>query len=426
MQQGSVTALSQAAAQDKLLAQFLSLVAVDTQADGSSTEAPSSKGQLALGTQLMEQLKKQGYAPQRTQQGAVWVHLPATAGCENSPSLVLLAHLDTAPDASGANIRPALVTDFDGTAIGLDNGLEINTDICPTLPSHKGEDIVVTDGRTLLGADDKAGVAVLLQLLSQLAAQPDKAHGELYVVFSTDEELGRSFYSVPQECLQADYGVTVDGCEIGELDVGTFNAKGCTVRFTGRSIHTGTAYGRMVNAGKVAAKFIAALPESEAPETTQGLEGFYHVYEVSGEVGEATVKLIVRDFDAGKLEQRIEFLQQLCRRINKQYAALQPVTCRMEVIEQYRNMSEVLQQHPLIVQVCAQAYAKAGVAVQENFVRGGTDGSTLSFAGVPCPNIFTGGLNCHGPYECLPVQSLHKAYQVTEHIVELMAQEHKA
>lgn len=428
MQRADKQALLNLIADDRLSAQFIELTAVDTKSDESRSCMPSTEGQLELAKKLQplcqglaEKCTPQG-SVKLTSKGALLVHLPACPGCEPAPALVVLAHLDTAPDCSGAGVSPALVTAYQGQGIELENGLILDEQICPELADHIGDDIIVTDGRTLLGADDKAGCAVMLELLKRIS-EGQLRHGSLYLVFTVDEEIGRSFDSVPLDLIKADFAVTIDGCELGELDVATFNALSCQVSIKGRSIHTGSACGKLINALKIAAEFVSLLPQNEAPETTSGLEGFYHPYHLEGSVEQACVSLILRDFEMSGLNARREFVQNLCRQLNERYGGER---VSAEFYLQYRNFAEVLKHSPGVLHLCREAYAKAGIAVHENYVRGGTDGSNLSYAGLPCPNIFTGALNCHGPYECLPVPSLHKSLACVQALVELTANEERS
>ena len=411
----SLDALQAAAVKSALVRTFLDLVSVNTQADENVPESPSCPGQLTLGQQIAARIKSTGAdLPEifTTEQGVVAASFSASPGCERAYHLALLSHLDTAPDCSGENVKPHLVKAYPGGPIELPNGLILDETVCPELKHHLGDDIITTDGTTLLGADDKAGCAVLLELID--AVQAGLPHGPLTFVFTVDEEIGRSAGLVPLERINADFGVTIDGCELGELDTATFNAGACTVTIHGRSIHTGSAYGKMVNALKLAAQFIQELPADEAPETTQGLQGFYHIYSVSGGVEQAQVRMILRDFEMEGLKKREDFIRRLCWRLGERFVP--------QFKAQYRNLAAVLQEHPLILDLCRQAYAQAGVPVREQSVRGGTDGSELSYRGLPCPNIFTGALNCHGPYECLPVQALQQSFNCARSLIQLTAQ----
>ncbi len=417
MQKGDVKALESKLADDKLLKLFIDLVAFDTRADFTSNDKPSSIGQLRLGAYLLNHLARLKLKPVQTKEGVIITKIPATVGYELKEKLCLLAHLDTAPDASGNNVKPALVTKYLGEGIELANGSIIDHEISPELASHLGDDIVVTDGTTLLGGDDKAGIAVLMHLIESLV--DDRiTHGPITVVFSVDEEIGRSTKYLDLEVLDSDFAVTIDGCERGELDVATFNAEGAKIIFKGKVVHTAVAYGKLKNALKMMADFIKALPHEESPETTKDEQGFYHVHDAMGNVEQAELMMILRDFDKQRLEQRHNFVTDLVQRINDQYGE---GSCEALFVKQYENMEDVLKKYPRIVEYCRAAFARANVPLTEKRVRGGTDGANLSCRGLPCPNIFTGALNCHGIYECLPVKSLHDSFEVTKALVELVA-----
>ncbi len=417
MQKGDNKALESKLQDDELLKLFVDLVAFDTRSDISSHDTPSSIGQLRLGAYLLNQISRLQLKPVQTKEGVIITKIPATAGYEKAERLCLLAHLDTAPDASGNNVKPALVVGYRGEGIELENGNVIDHEISPELANHIGEDIVVTDGTTLLGGDDKAGIAVLMHLMEHVV-DDSIVHGPLTVVFSVDEEIGRSTKYLDIESLDSDFAVTIDGCEKGELDVATFNAEGAMVTFNGRVVHTAIAYGKLKNALKMMADFIAGLPADESPETTKDEAGFYHVHDATGSVAHAELMMILRDFDKEGLEQRHLFVEELVDQINAKYGEK---SCEVLFVSQYENMETVLREHPKILEYCRAAFKKAGIELTEKKVRGGTDGSNLSCRGLPCPNIFAGPLNCHGVYECLPVPSLHASYEVTKALVELVA-----
>lgn len=417
MQQGSKEALEAKLQQDELLQLFIDLVAFDTQADFTSQDKPSSPGQLRLGAHLMERLTALGLSPVQTKEGVVITKIAATVGYENKERLCLLAHLDTACDASGANVQPRLVTSYQGAGIELANGAVIDHELSPELAHHLGEDIVVTDGTTLLGGDDKAGVAVLMHLISGLV-QGSIVHGPITIVFSVDEEIGRSTQYLDLSVLDSDFAVTIDGCERGELDIATFNAEGAKITFKGKVVHTAVAYGKLKNALKMMADFIELLPANEAPETTRDDQGFYHVHDAHGSVEQAELMMILRDFAQDGLAARHRKVEEWVGIINDKYGAN---SCEASFVKQYENMEIVLKERPTIVNYCRAAFERAQVPLVEKKIRGGTDGSNLSCRGLPCPNIFAGPLNCHGIYECLPVPSLHASYEVTKALVELVA-----
>lgn len=419
MQKGSIKALEDKAGLDPLLNIFLDLISYDTKADIKGNNVPSSIGQLRLGAYLLSRINALGFECSQTKSGVIITRVKASKGCENAKRLCLLAHLDTATDASGANIKASLVTNYEGNGIELENGLILDDKISEELNEHIGDDIVVTDGTTLLGADDKAGVAVLMRLLNELSVNQSIKHGPLTIIFSVDEEIGKSCDYLDVNEIACDFAATIDGTNLGELDVATFNAYGAEIVFKGITIHTSVAYKKMINSLTVAAEFINMLPKDEAPETTKGLEGFYHVNDMEGTVAQTKLLMILRDFDKDKLMKRVAFVKELCQKLNDKYGREVAVPY---FVEQYKNMAEGLKGHEEILDLCRDAFKDAGVLVRENYVRGGTDGSNLSNRGLPCPNIFTGGLNCHGPYECLPVKALNKAYDVTLALVKRVSQ----
>jgi tripeptide aminopeptidase len=421
-QSASVKALENLRVQDELVDIFCNLVAFDTKADPASNTVPSTTGQLKLAAYLKELLESYGYETSIDDKGVVKTYVEASEGYENCKGLCLLAHLDTAPDASGANVSPRLIENFQADGILLDSGLVTDIKLCPRLFDHKGDDIIVTDGTTLLGADDKAGVAVIVKLLKTLKEQAEIKHGPLCAVFTVDEELGTSTSHINPEDFKCDYGITIDGCNVGELDVATFNASKAHVEFRGVSVHTAVAYKALVNATALLAKFMALIPEGQKPETTRETEGFYHIHNIAGQVEQAHLDMIIRDFDAEGLKAREAYIQECVAFINKQVGF---EACKVKITPQYRNLAEALKANPEILDLCHKAFEDVGLSVVENYVRGGTDGSNLSYRGLPCPNIFTGALNCHGPYECLPVKAFHKSYAVAEALVKRMATTHK-
>ena len=403
---------------DPLVKIFSDLIAFDTRADGSSKTVPSSVGQLRFGAYLSSTISELGYDSKQDEHGVITVKIPASDGCEKAKSLCLLSHMDTAPDCSGADVKPRLVRKYSGEGIKLDNGLTITSSFCPELSSHIGEDIIVTDGTTLLGADDKAGIACLLLLLRNLKTDSSLKHGPLKIIFSVDEEIGLSTRYLDVKDIACDYGITVDGTELGELDVATFNAYGAILNFHGTAVHTAVAYKNLVNAITLATEFISMLPRDEKPENTRGEEGFYHVHGIEGEVERAKLKMIIRDFTDEGMKKRLDFVKSAVEFLNNKYGQGR---VDLDLKFQYSNMEEVLKQNQEILDICTKAFKDAGVKVVLNRVRGGTDGSNLSSQGLPTPNIFTGGLNCHGPYECLPVDAFNSSYRVVEALVKRMS-----
>ncbi len=420
MQQAKIGALNILAQKEELVSDFLELISFDTKADGNATCVPSSPGQLRLAAFLHQKLVSLGIETKITKEGVVIAKIKASEGCEKAPHLALFAHLDTAGDFSGENVKAALVTSYEGQGIELKNGLKTTHEIIPELAHHLGEDIIVTDGTTLLGADDKAGVAVLLSLAKAcMSLDKPLEHGPLTLVFSVDEEIGLSVTHIDVPSLNADVGVTIDGSELGELDTQTFNAALATLTFEGLSVHTCCAKGKLVNALKVARDFLLELPQEEAPETTEGLEGFYHPYELQGGTAEATLKVLIRDFDEDNFKKRQDFILEKVSLVNQKWGR---EVCKAKIDFQYHNMKKYLDESKFeIVKWCEMAYEKAGVKVFKANVRGGTDGSNLSALGLPTPNIFTGALACHGPYECLPVKSFLKSRDCVFSLVKIIS-----
>lgn len=414
MQKGNTKDFDNLCGLDPLVKIFKELVSFDTKADPQSKTVPSSVGQLRFGAYLASCVNDLGYKAKQDSNGVVTVKVEPTPGYENSKSLCLLAHMDTAPDCSGADITPRLVRKYGGNGIELDNGLVLDSKICEELSNHIGEDIIVTDGTTLLGADDKAGISCLMLLLHNLKTNKNLEHGPLTVIFSVDEEIGLSTNYLDVATIACDYGVTVDGTALGELDVATFNAYGAIITFEGVSVHTAVAYKTLKNAISMANEFLSMLPRDEKPENTLGDEGFYHVHKIEGSASSCKLNMIVRDFTKEGMNKRLDFIEATVAFINDKYGYQ---CAKLKTKFQYANMEEVLNDNQEILDLCRLSYENAGVEVQENKVRGGTDGSNLSNNGLPTPNIFTGGLNCHGPYECLPVDAFNKAYKVVEALV---------
>ena len=392
---GSLSDMEELCAADPLVRTFRELVRFPTQSDDSSEKIPSTEGQLRLGAHLVSLCSQLGFKALQDEKGVVTVSVPPSAGSEGADRLALIAHLDTAPDAPGDGVEPRLVKNYDGGSIELDSGLVTDAKICPNLPSHKGDDIIVTDGVTLLGADDKAGVAVILGILREIAEDPSFKHPEIRAVFSVDEEIGRSADYIDVEKLGCAFGVTVDGGEAGDLDTTTFSAEAATVTIKGRSVHTSVAYKTMVNACEAASRFMQLLPPDEKPENTQGKEGFFHVHNIEASVSQAKISLIIRDFDGEKLKSRVAQLDLIASLLNREIG--------------YESVS-------------VEHHHQYGIPVHECAVRGGTDGSNLSWRGLPCPNFFTGSLCMHGPYECLPVKSLHLCHDAVRALVGICAE----
>ena len=404
------------------LERFLRYVAIDTQASESSDTYPSSPKQLDLSRLLVEELKEIGLAnAQLDQHGYVTATLPATVPHE-VPVLGLIAHVDTSPAVSGANVKPQLVTGYDGSPIAYPANphLELDPAELPELAKHVGHDLVTTDGTTLLGADDKAGVAEIVAAVAYLAAHPELPHGPLRVAFTPDEEVGAGTKFFDLEAFGAAAAFTLDGSTAGEIQDETFSALEAIVRFTGVSMHPGFAKGQMVNAVKLAADFVAALPrDGLSPETTDGRDGFVHPYRIEGHGAESTVVMIVRDFDEDKLAEH----EALLRRLAAEVAATDE-RARVEVTvnRQYTNMKRVLDGHPELIEAAEEAIRRAGLEPRRTLIRGGTDGSRLTEMGLPTPNLFDGGHEYHSEREWICIQDMGAACATIVHLAQIWAE----
>lgn len=403
-----------------LTERFIRYASIPTASDPEGAGAPSAAKELVLARVLADELRALGFSGVSLDAcGIVMATLPAAPGCEALPVLALISHMDTSPEASDGPLRPQVACDWAGEPIVLNEeaGITLSAEVFPELLAHRGEDILCTDGTTLLGADDKAGIAAIIEAAAWYLAHPEAPHPEVRLCFTPDEEIGRGTENLKLSALKADYAFTVDGGEVGGLESETFNAAEATVRFTGVSVHPGSAKGKMVNALKLASRFLEALPAAESPEATEGHEGFYHPTDLAGSVEKATLKLIIRDHDAQRFEARKAWLSALAKDFDTGRA---PAVC-LEIRDQYKNMRAYLAGHEDVLELARAAIREAGIEPVEEPVRGGTDGAFLSAAGLPCPNLFTGGLNFHGIYECLPVESLEKAARVVKNVIGLAA-----
>jgi len=396
-------------------------VAIDTQSDASSPTQPSTEKQKDLSRLLVEELRTMGVADaELDEHGYVYATLPATV--DGAPVICFCAHVDTAPDASGTGVMPILHRAWDGTDIVLpdDPTVVISKTEHPYLRERVGDDIITASGTTLLGADDKAGVAVIMDAARYLLEHPEIKRGAVRILFTPDEEIGRGVAAVDMQKLGADFGYTLDGGERGHLEGETFSADAVTVTFGGVSAHPGYAKGKMKSALKAAAHFVAMLPTDEwSPETTEDMQGFVHPMKIEAALEKATVQFIVRDFDTAQLAAHEERL----RRILAECLRLHPgVSADFKVEEQYRNMREVLDGHPQVMANAEEAYRRAGLEPVRMAVRGGTDGSRLSFMGLPCPNIFTGEMAIHSKQEYVSVQDMEKSVEVLVHLSQIVAE----
>ena len=399
---------------------FLRYAASDTQSDEHARTMPSTPGQMRFAESLTEELKALGlHDVSLDENGYVMATLPANTRRTDVPVIGFIAHIDTSPDMSGRDVKPRIVA-YAGGDIVLDEslGVGLSPGVCPELNHYVGQEMIVTDGTTLLGADDKAGVAAIVSAMEYLLAHPEVEHGTVRIAFTPDEEIGRGadrFDVARFGCFGA---YTVDGGELGELEYENFNAAQAVVTLRGRNIHPGSAKGRMINASLVAMQLNEMLPPAERPETTEGREGFFHLTEMTGSVEEAQLTYIIRDHDRTLFEKKKETLREAVRRINETY----PECCTLDMLDQYYNMREVIDPPPELIAWPRQAMKAAGVTPIERPIRGGTDGARLSFMGLPCPNLFAGGMNFHGRYEYLPIPSLQKSMETIVHLCALIAQ----
>jgi len=404
---------------EKLLDRFLRYVAVDTQSDENSESQPSTANQLDLLRMLRDELVAMGVDATLDEYGYVMAMLPANIDAK-VPAVGFIAHVDTSPDASGAGVKPQIIRDYDGVPIALKGveGLFLSPSDFPELLAHKGETLITTDGTTLLGADDKAGVAEIMDAVQYLVAHPEVPHGKICIGFTPDEEIGRGVVKFDVKRFGADYAYTMDGGEAGELEFENFNAAAATIRVKGLNVHPGYAKGKMKNAMRIAMEFDSLLPGAEKPEFTEGYEGFYHLIGMKGTVEEAELTYIIRDHSLARYEERKAFVQRCADFLNAKYG--EGTVCA-ELRHQYYNMREQVEPHYHIIETAMEAMRLAGVEPKVQPIRGGTDGANLSFKGLPCPNIFAGGLNFHGKMEWVPLESMEKASAVILNIIALYA-----
>ena len=398
---------------------FLNYVKFDTQSSEESTTVPSTFKQLKLAEYLKEELEKEGMEDvELDEQGYVYATLKANTK-KDVPTIGFISHYDTSPDCSGADIKPSIVKKYDGSDIELSEGIISSPKKFPELLSHVGEDLIVTDGHTLLGADDKAGIAEIVQAMCWLRDHDEIKHGDIRIGFNPDEEIGMGAHHFDVEKFGCEWAYTMDGGDLGDLEYENFNAASAKVHIKGMSVHPGYAKGKMINANRVAAEFIGLLPADETPETTEGYQGFYHLLGIQANIENATLSYIIRDHDREKFEDRKDFIKGCAKTINDKYGE---GTCMMEVNDQYYNMKEKIDPNMHVIDLVLKAMQECGVPPKVEPIRGGTDGAQLSFKGLPCPNIFAGGVNFHGPYEFISIQVMEKAMQVIVKICELTAE----
>lgn len=398
---------------------FLEYVKFDTQSDELTNLTPSTPGQMEFAQYLEEQLKELGLKDvSLDENGYLMATLPGNVD-EEVPTVGFIAHLDTSPDMSGRHVNPRIVKAYDGNDIVLNAEKEIvlSPSQFPELLHYKGQDLIVTDGNTLLGADDKAGIAEIIAAVEYLMAHPEIKHGDIRIAFNPDEEIGLGAHKFDVEKFGADWAYTMDGGEVGELEYENFNAAVAKVTFNGRNVHPGYAKHKMVNSLRVATQFAIMLPRWETPEHTEGYEGFYHLVGIEGDVEKTVVTYIIRDHDRDRFERRKKEFEHLTRKINKEF----PDCASLELKDQYYNMREKIEPVMHVIEIAEQAMHNADVTPKVVPIRGGTDGAQLSFKGLPCPNIFAGGLNFHGRYEFVPIPSMEKATQVIIEIAKIVA-----
>ncbi|WP_452224295.1 peptidase T [Lacinutrix chionoecetis] len=407
---------------EDIIKRFVSYVTVDTESDPESDTTPSTAKQWDLANALVDELKAIGMSDVTIDENAyIMATLPSNVE-HDVPTIGFISHFDTTPDFTGANVNPQIIESYDGKDIVLNEAEDIvlSPDYFEDLLLYKGQTLITTDGTTLLGADDKAGITEIVSAMEYLIANPQIKHGTIKVGFTPDEEIGRGAHKFDVEKFGADWAYTMDGSQIGELEYENFNAAGAKVRVKGKIVHPGYAKGKMVNSMYIATEFINSLPRMETPEHTEGYEGFFHLYSINGEVEDTVLQYIIRDHDREHFEARKEVMQKITNEINAQYGR---EVIEIEIKDQYFNMKEKVEPVMHIVDIAEEAMKQLGIKPLIKAIRGGTDGSQLSYMGLPCPNIFAGGHNFHGRYEYVPVESMIKATEVICKIAELTALE---
>ena len=403
-----------------LVERFLKYVSFDTQSSEETEITPSTPGQMVFARYLKEELESLGLEEiTLDENGYLFATLPANTD-KPLPVIGFIAHMDTSPDMSGKDVSPRIVENYDGKDIVLceEGKVVLSPAQFPELLDHKGEDLIVTNGKTLLGADDKAGIAEIVSAMVYLKEHPEIKHGKIRIGFNPDEEIGLGAHKFNVEQFGCEWAYTMDGGEVGELEFENFNAASAKIVFKGRNVHPGYAKNKMINSIYLANQFITLLPSIERPEHTTGYEGFYHLIGIQGEVEQCTVSYIIRDHDRAKFEERKKEIERLVARMNTEYGE---GTVTLDLRDQYYNMREKIEPVMHIIDTAFKAMEAVGVEPHVKAIRGGTDGAQLSFKGLPCPNIFAGGLNFHGRYEFVPVQSMEKAMKVIVKIAELVA-----
>ena len=402
----------------EIIERFLNYTKFDTQSQEDSDQVPSTEKQLVFANYLKKELESEGLSEvEMDDKGYIYATLKANVKGD-IPTIGFIAHYDTSPDCSGANIQARIVNNYDGGDILLSEGIVSSPKKFPELLKHVGEDLIVTDGYTLLGADDKAGIAEIIQAMCWLKEHPEVKHGKIRIAFNPDEEIGMGAHHFDVEKFGCDWAYTMDGGDVGELEFENFNAASAKIFIKGVSVHPGYAKNKMINASVLATEFAQLLPADERPETTEGYQGFYHLLGIESHVEQAKLSYIIRDHDRERFEERKRFVLKCAEQMNETYGE---GTVTAEVKDQYYNMKEKIDPQMHVIDLVLHAMQDCGVAPKVKPIRGGTDGAQLSFKGLPCPNIFAGGVNFHGPYEFVSIQSMKQAMQVIIRICELTA-----
>lgn len=403
---------------EKLLNRFLAYVKIYSTSDAESETTPSTPRQWDIAKYIAEELKTIGLENVSIDDnGYIMGYVPSNLDNDGRPTIGFISHYDTSPDFSGENVKPQVWKNYDGNDLLLNQatGFTLSASKFESLKKYIGQTLITTDGNTLLGADDKAGCAEIVTAAEYLIAHPEIKHGRIAVGFTPDEEIGRGAHKFDVAKFGAEWAYTMDGSEVGELEYENFNAAGAVVKIHGLSVHPGYAYGKMVNAALLAAEFIQLLPANETPATTKGFDGFYHLMDITADISEAKLQYIIRDHDAEKYEARKKFMEEKVAEFNQKYGE---GTAEVEIKEQYRNMKQQFEGKMHIIDFAAKAMKEAGIEPLIKAIRGGTDGAQLSYMGLPCPNIFAGGMNFHGPYEYVALESMEKATEVIINIVK--------
>lgn len=401
-----------------IVERFINYTKFETQSAEDSQTVPSTSKQLIFAKYLKEELEHEGLEDvEMDEKGYIYATLKANVKKE-IPTIGFISHYDTSPDASGANIKARIVKNYDGKDIELSEGIISSPSKFPELKAHIGEDLIVTDGHTLLGADDKAGIAEIVQAMCYLRDHDEIKHGDIRIAFNPDEEIGMGAHHFDVEKFGCEWAYTMDGGDLGDLEYENFNAASAKIHIKGVSVHTGYAKGKMLNASRLACEFNAMIPDTELPETTEGYQGFYHLLGMETRTEEAKMSYLIRDHDRESFEKRKDFMEACAAKMNEKYGE---DTVKITITDQYYNMKEKIDPNMHVIDIVLQAMQETGVPPKVEPIRGGTDGAQLSFKGLPCPNIFAGGVNFHGPYEFVSIQVMEKAVDVIVKICEITA-----